>query len=745
MGAALPRLEDTRHLTGAGRFVADLAPAGCLHAAFVRSPIAHGTIERIDCAAARRAPGVRLVLTGADIAAAGLGTLPCLTPVDSRDGSPFRAPPRPLLCRDTVRHVGDSVAMVVADTAAAAEEAAALIEVDYDQRPAETDPAAATDLAFVWETGDGAAFDAAFAAAARRVEMTVVNNRVVVAPLEPRSLLGSYDDADGYTLHTQSQGVHFLAGILAEHVLKVTPEKVRVVTPDVGGSFGMKLMAYPEQALVLGAAKATGRPVKWVGSRTDGFVTDLHGRAQVSRAALALDADHRITALRVETRGDLGAYASTLAPSIIGRGFSRVLGHVYRIPAIHLVVEGVYTNTTPVDAYRGAGKPEAVSVLERLLDRAARQGGIDRVDLRARNLVTPEEMPYRTALGLTYDTGDFPHVLARALAEADWAGFADRRRASEAAGRRRGIGLGLYLHTTGGDTAETSVVALMPGGSVRVQSGTQASGQGHETAYAQIVARRLGIAPGRVVVEQGDSRALPRGGGTGGSSSLPIAAATIDRAAETMLEAARDLAADRLEAAAADLEFAAGRFTVVGTDRSVHIFDLAPPGTDPAARICGGEADFDGENTTFPNGAYVCEVEVDPETGAVAIVAFTGVDDIGMVLNPLIAAGQIQGGIAQGIGQALLERVVFDRETGQLLSGAFTDYALPRADDLPLFRLISDGVPTANNPLGMKGAGEVGTIGAPGAVINAVADAIGRDDVDMPATPERVWRALGEG
>jgi len=743
IGAALPRLEDGRHLTGGGRFVADMAADGCLHAAFVRSPVAHAAITGLDCDAARASPGVRLVLTAEDVAAAGFGPLPCLTPVDSRDGTPFAAPVRPLLCGETVRHVGDSIAMVVAESPAAAEVAAALVVVDFDERPAETDPAHATDRAFDWETGDGTAVDAAFAAAARTVEMTVVNNRVVVAPMEPRSLLGLYNEAKGFTLHTQSQGVHFLAGILAD-VMTVPRDRLRVVTPDVGGSFGMKLMAYPEQALVLLAAERTGRPVKWVGGRTDGFVTDLHGRAQVSNATLSLDAQNRFTALRVETRGDLGAYASTMAPSIIARGFSRVLGHVYRIPHIHLVVEGVYTHTTPVDAYRGAGKPEAVSVLERLIDRAARETGVDRVDLRARNLVTADEMPYRTALGLTYDTGDFPQVLRRALVEADWAGFPERRRASEAAGRRRGIGLGLYLHTTGGDTAETGEVALMPDRTVRVRSGTQASGQGHETAYAQIVAQRLGIDPDRVVVEQGDSRTLPRGGGTGGSSSLPIAGTTITRATDAMLDAARARAADRLEVAAGDLAFGGGRFTVVGTDRSVHLFDLADGGADPRERICGGSAEFDGENTTFPNGAYVCEVELDPETGGIDVVAFTGVDDIGTVLNPDIASGQIQGGIVQGIGQALLERVVYDSESGQLLSGGFTDYCLPRADDLPNLALSRVDIPTTNNHLGMKGAGEVGTIGAPGAVINAVADAIGHDRIDMPATPERVWRAVRE-
>lgn len=745
IGAALPRLEDRRHLTGGGRFVTDMDAAGALHAAFVRSPIAHGVIAGIDLGPARAAPGVHLVLSGADIAAAGLGPLPCLTPLDSRDGTPFHAPERPLLASETVRHVGDSVAMVVAETAEAAEAAALLVEVSYDERPAVTDPDEAHERAFVWETGDGAAVDAAFSNAAHLTSMRVVNNRVVIAPLEPRSLLGLYDEADGYTLYTQSQGVHFLAGILAEPVLKVPKDRLRVVTPDVGGSFGMKLMAYPEQALVLFAARVTGRAVRWVGSRSDGFLTDLHGRDQIATATVGLDREHRITALRVESRGNLGAYASTLGPSIMARGFSRVLGHVYRIPAIHLVVEGVYTNTTPVDAYRGAGKPEAVATVERLLDRTARDCGIDRVELRARNLVTAAEMPYDTALGLTYDSGDFPATLDRALAEADWDGFAARRRASEQAGRRRGIGLGLYLHTTGGDTAETSRVTLLASGTVLVHSGTQASGQGHETAYAQIVADRLGIAPDRVVVAQGDSRALPRGGGTGGSSSLPIAATTIRRAADAMLDEARALAADHLEAAAIDLQFEKGAFAVVGTDRSVHLFELAPRQGGDGERICGGVADFEGENTTFPNGAYVCEVELDPETGKVAVVAFTGVDDIGTVLNPLTAGGQIQGGIVQGIGQALLEQVVYDDRTGQLLSGSFLDYALPRADDVPVLRLEQAGPPTANNPLGMKGAGEVGTIGAPGAVINAICDALGHDRIDMPATPARVWRALKDG
>ena len=737
------RLEDQRLLTGAGRYLDDWHAPGMLHGCVVRSPHAHAKILGIDSEAALAADGVLAVITGADLEAAGIDALACRSPVTSRDGSPMQAPPRKALAVDRVRHVGDAVAFVVGESAEAARDGAELVEVDYEALDACVDLRASEERCFDWETGDERAVAQAFTNAKQVCALEAVNNRVVICPIETRGAVGEHDaEHDRYTLHTQTQGVHLVRKVIADAMFGGDLERLHVVTGDVGGSFGMKIFAYPEHVLVLYAARRLGRPVKWVGDRSEAFLADTHGRDHVARAELAVDGDGRITAMRAHVRANLGAYLSTVAPLIPTDALARVFGHVYDIPALYLRVEGMLTNTAPIDAYRGAGKPEIICLSERLMDSAARELGIDRVELRRRNLIPAAAMPYTTALGRRYDCGDFEGVMDEALEQADWQGFESRRKAARARGERRGIGLGLYLHATGGTTAEVSQVEVLPDETVVVRTGTQSAGQGHETVFAQLVAERLEIPVERVRVVQGHSAIIRSGGGTGGSSSLPIGAATIARATERLLEQAKALAAETLEAAALDIDYAGGRFTVRGTDLSVGLFDLARELPERQGGACVGEAEFEGDHATFPNGAYVCEVGIDEETGRTRIEAFTAVDDLGNVLNEPIALGQVMGGIAQGIGQALLEHTVYDPDSGQLLSGSFMDYCLPRADDLPFFSTILVGEPTRNNPLGTKGVGEVGCIGAPAAVMNAIADALGGVDVEMPATHERVWRAL---
>jgi len=742
IGQHVPRLEDTRLVTGRGRFVEDLALRGMAHACVVRSPVAHARLGAVDTAEARAAPGVLGVFTARDLEALGARSMPCLTPIDSSDGTPFRSPDRYPLARETVRFAGDPVALVVAESAEAAQDAAERVSMDFEDLSVQADPAASDEIAFVWEDGEPAATEAAFARAARTVALESVQGRIVVSPIEPRSALGTYDaGSDTYVLYTQTQGVHLMRELVAR-TLSIEPARLRVVTGDVGGSFGIKLMNYPEQTLVLAAARRLGRPVRWVSSRAEAFLSDAQGRGHVSRAELALDADGRILALRVETRGDLGAYASALGPGVVSKGFAKPLGHAYRVPVQHVRATGVYTHTAPTDAYRGAGKPESECLVERLVEKAARELGEDPIAFRRRNLVPAAAMPYTAANGYTYDSGDFEAVMDRALAAADRDGFPARRERDEARGLRRGFGVGLYLHLTGGDASERSEVTVGADGRVVVKTGVQASGQGHETAFAQLVAGRLGVPVDSVQVVEGDSAAIERGGGTGGSSSLPIAATTIARATETMLENARQLAAERLECAAADLEYREGGFVVAGTDRRIGLFELASALPAERAGACAGVAECEGETQTVPHGAYVAEVEVDPETGQVRLARMVCADDLGVRLNPAIAEGQLHGGLAQGVGQVLLEHTVYDTESGQLLTGSLMDYALPRADDLPPFELHDADRPTGANPLGMKGVGEVAAIGAPAAVMNAVCDAIGDFDFDLPATSERVWRAL---
>ncbi len=741
-GSTPYRLEDDRFLTGQGRFVEDIAVEGCLHAAFVRSPHAHARIGAVDVAAAVVSPGVALVLTGADLAAAGVKPMRAALPMDSFDGTPFHEPMRHALAVGAVRFVGEPVAMVLAKTLEQAADAGELVMVDYDEQPPILDPAASGDVAFTWKLGDEAAARAAIANAPHRVTIAEINNRVVAAPVETRSAIGAYDaTSDTYLLQTQTQGVHLMRRLMAA-ALDVEPGRVRVLTPDVGGSFGMKLVAYPEQVAVLAGARLAGRPVRWAASRAESMLSDTHCRHQVSEATLALDEDGRFLGLEMLSHGDLGAYASAFATLTVSSGFAKTVGSVYRLPVLALTVRAVYTNTAPTDAYRGAGKPESLYLMERLVDKAAAETGIDRFELRRRNLVAPGDMPYEAATGMVWRDADFPAVLERALVESDWPGFAARRAQSAAAGRLRGYGLGMYLHISGGVPEDTATVTLEPDGIVAIHAGSQNIGQGQETTFAQIVADRLGIDPAGVRLRQGDSDDIPaRTAATGGSSALTIGGVSIFHATGAMIENLLPPAAEAMEAAGVDIEYGAGKFTVRGTDLSIALADLARQMPPAELHGCAGSADFAGDHVSVPNGAYACELEIDPATGAVEILAFTGIDDAGTRLNPAIVEGQLHGGIAQGVGAALLERIHYDAD-GQLLTGSWLDYALPRADDLPAFALRDAGIPNSLNPLGAKGVGEPGTIGAPAAVMNAVVDAIGAQDIMMPATPEKIWRAI---
>jgi carbon-monoxide dehydrogenase large subunit len=742
IGVSPPRVEDDRLITGAGRYVADLRFENLCHAAFLRSPVAHGRISSINVEAAREASGVIAVFTGHDLLEAGMKPLPCLRATDSADGTPFFAPVRYAVAVDTVRHTGEALAMIVAETEAEAIDALDLIEVEIDNLPVVVEARSSTERAFDWEKGDRAATDAAFAAGARVVEIEAVNNRILISPIELRGAVALHEaEAGRFTLYAPTQGVHLVRRMIAP-TLGIEEKALRVVTNDVGGSFGAKLVAMPEQTALLFAAKACGRPVRWIASRAENQLTDVAGRDHVSRAALALDASHRILALRVETFANLGAYASALGPSSPTMGFAATMCGPYDFSAVHLTVRGRYTNTAPTDAYRGSGKPESIHLLERLVDRAARETGLGAVEFRRRNLIPASKMPFKAANGYLYDSADFAAALDRALEASDWRGFEGRRRASEEAGKRRGIGLGLYLHTSGVTSQEISRVCVDPSAVVIVETGLQSSGQGHETSFAQLIADRLGLPLNQIRIVQGDSLSAESGGPTAGSSSLQVGGVTMLRATESMLDEAAKHAAARLEVDPGDVVYERGRFAVAGTDVGIGLFELAARIGASGEGGCAGEAALEGNILTIPNGAYVCEVEVDPDTGLIRVARFTAVDDVGRRLNPQLVEGQIHGAIAQGIGQALHERVIYDPDTGQLLSGSLMDYGLPRADDLPAFDLEAADLPTGNNILGMKGAGEIGCIGAPAAVMNAVADAIGTDRIDMPLTPETVWRAI---
>jgi carbon-monoxide dehydrogenase large subunit len=743
IGKPMRRLEDAHLLTGQGRFTDDVRPEGAAHVAFLRSPHAHARIARLDTAAAQAAPGVLAVFTGADVAGDGVGPIPFTHLHKRQDGTPIVAPPRMPITADEARFVGDAVAMVVAQTRNQARDAAEMIEIDWEPLAAVADlpgAARAGSVAAYYHMGDKAAREAAFAAAKHVVRLQVVNQRVVANPLEPRALAAQFDAATGrYTLWCPTQNVHNTRAQLAT-VLGAKEDALRIVSADVGGGFGARGYAYPEHAALLWAAKKLGRPLRWLADRSENFLAEVHGRDNLTVAELALDAGQRFTALRIRTLANVGAYISSFGAAVPAMSGARAPTGVYAIPVLDHEVKMMFTNTTPVDAYRGAGRPEMGYLLERLVERAALELGADPVELRLKNLIPAARMPYANPAGHTYDCGDFEKMLRGALEAAGWDGFPQRRKAAAARGLRYGRGLACYVEITG-SARLTEIVRMIvtADGTLEVDSGTQAIGQGLWTSYAQVAAERLGIDPQAIRVVQGDSDLLKAGGGAGGSRGLQVGGSAVLAASIALIEAARPLAAQALEAAAADLEYGEGRFRIAGTDRGIGLFELA--GKQPERRIVCEHTET-AKGQTWPNGCHVAEVEVDPETGLVRVARHSAVDDIGRVINPLTAESQVHGGVAQGLGQALFEQSVYD-ETGQLLTGSFMDYAMPRAADMPDMKLAFDqSVPTQQNLLGAKGVGEAGCHGAVPAIVNAVIDALGVKELDMPLTPEKVWRAL---
>jgi len=778
IGAPLRRVEDKRFLTGHGRFVADIELSGALACALVRSPHAHAAIRGIDASAARAAPGVVAVLTGADMAADGVAPMRPLWLVRSRDGSPMAEPARFALARETVRHVGEPVAAVVAATFAQAVDAAERLAVDYAPLSAVTDARAAQaeaapqlhacapgNVCFRWARGDEAAVRAALRSAAHVVAIDLVNNRLVGAAIEPRAVIGAVDpQSDKLTLYSSTQAPHHIRRQVTEQ-LGIPESALRVISPDVGGGFGYKGKLYPEEGIIAWAARRLRRPVRWVASRAESFVADNQARDHLTHAELALDADGRFLALHVQTFANLGAYVSTFGVAIPSAIYSALFAGGYRTPAIFVEVTGVFTNTTPTDAFRGAGRPEACYVLERLADRAAQKLGIDRAEIRRRNLIPSSAMPYKTPIGPTYDCGDFPKIFARTLALADYDGFDKRRAQAARRGLLRGIGMACYVESSGVAPSrfagalgarvgfyEAASIRVEPDGAVRAMLGTHNHGQGHATTLAQILSSRFGVPVEKIEVVEGDTDAVPQGTGTFGSRSIAVGGSALDRAADKIIAKGKLIAAHLLEAAAGDVDFSDGAFVIAGTDRRVSFAAVAQaayvPHNFPLETVEPGWQDtavYDPPSFAFSNGAHVCELEIDPDTGRIEIVGFWGVDDIGTVINPMIVEGQIHGGVAQGIGQALLERCAYDGG-GQLVSGSFMDYAVARADDLPLFVTECDeSQPCTHNPLGAKGCGEAGSIGSPAAVVSAVLHALaplGVTDLDMPLTSEQLWRRI---
>jgi carbon-monoxide dehydrogenase large subunit len=766
MGQPVRRLEDHRLVTGHGRYTDDINLAHQAYLHVVRSPHAHAKLTRLDTAEAAAAPGVLAVYTAADLARDGVGSIPFLTPLPNRDGSPCKAMPYPVLAGDVVRHAGDAVAVIVAETASQARDAGELVAVEYETLPATVDTAAAlepgqplvwkeapSNLHLDWEIGDKAATDAAFARAKHVVKLRLGNNRLVANSMETRNAIGEWDAGEQrYTLYASTQGSHPVRQMMAG-VLGAPENRIRVVTPDVGGGFGMKLFLYREFVLVLYAARKLGRPVKWAPERSEAFLSDTQGRDNVTDAELALDGDGKFLAIRVATIANLGAYLSNFSSFIPTLAGTQMLTGLYHLPAAYVGVKCVFTHTVPVDAYRGAGRPEAAFVVERLVDVAARRLGIPPAELRRRNFVKREQMPYNTALGLTYDSGDFVRNMDDALRLADQAGFAARREAARKRGKLRGFGFSTYIEQCGTGGDEMAELRFDPSGGVTLLIGTQSSGQGHHTAYAQLVSDGLGIPLEQIRFHQGDTDAVSFGRGTGGSRSLPVGGNAVRGAIDKVIAKTKKIAAHKLEAAEADIEFADGTFRIAGTDRKIDFLSVAKDSFEPGNLPPGMESGLDEsarymhKASTFPNGCHVCEVEIEPDTGATRILRFVVVDDFGTVVNPLLLEGQVHGGIGQGIGQALLEDCIYDRESGQLVTGSLMDYAMPRADNVSDIEFTYNVVPCTTNPLGVKGAGEAGAIGAPPAVINAVVDALspyGIEHVEMPATPERVWRAIAE-
>ncbi len=778
IGASSKRREDIRFLTGKGKYTDDINLRGQAHVAFVRSTVAHGKINGIDTAAAEAAPGVLKVFTAQDFE--GVGGIPCGWQITDKNGEPMKEPKHPILAEGKVRHVGDPVVAVVAETLAQAKDAAELVELDIEELPAVVDMRAAVsggaavhdeapdNVCYDWEfvAENKQAVDDAIKAAAHVTTLELVNNRLVANPMEPRCAIGEHDSSrDEYTLHTTSQNPHVIRLLMGAFVLGIPEHKLRVVAPDVGGGFGSKIYHYAEEAFVTAASKVVGRPIKWTSDRSEAFLSDAQGRDHITKVELAMDADNNFTALRCTTLANMGAYLSTFAPCIPTWLHGTLLAGNYKTPLIFTNVKAVFTNTVPVDAYRGAGRPEATYQLERTIDKAARELGIDPVELRKKNFIPKDAFPYQTPVAVQYDTGDYHATMDKVMEMADAAGFAARKAESAGRGKLRGLGYAHYIEACGiapsslvgalGARAglyEAATVRVNPTGSISVFTGSHSHGQGHETTFAQVVADMLGCDEGAVDIVHGDTARIPFGMGTYGSRSLAVGGTAIVNAVEKIISKARKIAAHLLEASEADITFENGDFKVAGTDKKKAFAEIAlaayVPHQYPIEEIEPGleeTAFYDPKNFTFPSGAYACEVEVDPETGKVDVLAFHAADDFGRIVNPMIVDGQVHGGVAQGIGQAMLENCVYD-EDGQLSTGSYMDYAMPRAADVPNVNVDhSCQTPCTHNPLGVKGCGEAGAIGSPPAFVNAVIDALsehGVTHIDMPLTPSAVWRAI---
>jgi len=782
IGASSKRREDVRFLTGAGNYTDDINVNGQTYAWFIRSDVAHGKINSIDTSAAQAMDGVLKVFTAADFESAG--GIPCGWQVTDRHGQPMQEPKHPILAEGKVRHVGDPIACVVAETLEQARDAAEAVEIDIDELEPVLDMKAALedgapkvhdeltsnlcyDWGFVEENKE--AVDEAIKNAAHVVTLELTNNRLVANPMEPRVAVADYSRArDEYTLYTTSQNPHVIRLLMGAFVLSIPEHKLRVVAPDVGGGFGSKIYHYAEEAFVTHASKVVNRPVKWTSTRSEAFISDAHGRDHKTKIELALDENHMFTAVRTDTYANMGAYLSTFAPSIPTWLHGTLMAGNYKTPVIYVNVKAVFTNTTPVDAYRGAGRPEATYQLERVIDKAARELGVDPAELRRKNFIKPEEFPYDTPVAVTYDTGNYHATLDKALEMTDYAGFEKRAEESKARGKLRGYGLAHFIEACGiapsnlvgqlGARAglyESATVRVNATGGITVMTGSHSHGQGHETSFAQVVADMIGIDEGMIEIEHGDTANTPMGMGTYGSRSIAVGGSAMVRATEKIINKAKKIAAHLMEASESDIELKDGQFSVAGTDKSVAWGDVTlaayVPHNYPLEEIEPGleeTAFYDPSNFTYPSGAYVCEVEVDPETGKVEVLGFTAADDFGNVVNPMIVEGQVHGGVAQGIGQALMENCAYD-ENGQLISASYMDYTMPRADDMPMFDVDhSCQTPCTHNPLGVKGCGEAGAIGSPPAVVNAVIDALHRggytnvEHIDMPVTPARVWAAM---
>ena len=778
IGASMRRKEDHRFLAGRGQYTDDINQPGQAHAVIVRSDRPHARIRGIDVDAARAAPGVVAIYTGADLQADGVGGVPCGWQIHNKDGSPMVEPPHPVLAIDRVRHVGDPVAFVIAETRQQARNAAERLVIDYEDLPAVAHlkdavapgaplvhDAAAGNLCYDWHIGDKALVDAAFAQAAHTVKLELTNNRLVPNALETRCAIGACDPSSGdYTLWTTSQNPHVIRLLMGAFVLHIPENKLRVVAPDVGGGFGSKIFHYAEEALVTWSAGKLKRPVKWTSDRSEAFLSDAHGRDHVSTAEMAVAADGKFLALRVSTLASMGAYLSTFAPAVPTYLSATLLAGVYTTPVIYAEVRAVFTNTVPVDAYRGAGRPEATYLLERLVDVIAQQTGIDRVELRRRNFIQPDQFPYQTPVALNYDSGNYQATLAAAMKAADWAGFEARRTASARKGKLRGIGMSTYVEACGiapsklvgqlGARAglfEVANIRVHPTGSVSVFTGTHSHGQGHETTFAQLVNDQLGVPFDQIEIVHGDTAKIPFGMGTYGSRSLAVGGSAMVKAMDKVIAKGKKIAAHLMEAAVEDIEFKDGHFSVAGTDKKKALAEISlaayVPHNYPIEELEPGldeTAFYDPKNFTFPAGCHICEVEIDPDTGVVQVVNMVASDDVGRVINPMIVEGQVQGGLAQGIGQALMENAVYDA-AGQLVTGSFMDYQMPRAHDFPALQTSNEVTLCTHNPLGAKGAGETGAIGSPPSVINAVVDALrdyGVRHLDMPASPQKVWSLI---